>query len=148
MMPYIQQQLLVSLAKQAKLVAAPHQPVVRVQKKHEDISHLNLRNQRRIKKLRDKKLMDSDLGNLLRDEVKEHVQTRNQLTAALKDAHHTISSHRNDLKKQETIKEIEAQLGIIKDIVAHMDDNVLKGAYEKKIALLQRVLNRKKYVVV
>jgi hypothetical protein len=106
MIPVIQQQLFFSLSKQAKLLAAPHQSnhphldslhkqSKHKKKGHHPIDHYSARNQRRIKQLRSKKVLDSDVIKLLRQEVKEHHLTRQHLLSALHSVQEEFHAQKN-----------------------------------------------------
>jgi hypothetical protein len=102
MIPVIRQQLFFSLSNQAKLLAAPHHPHLDAlhhkshkKKGHHPIDHYSARNQRRIKKLRSKKVLDSDVIKLLKQEVKEHHLTRQHLLSALRSVQDEFHAQKN-----------------------------------------------------
>lgn len=133
MIPELRQRLFISLSQKAKHLpkhrAAPLTKKIS-KKPQAPINHLSLKNQRRIKRLRNKKESDKDIVKLLHKEANEHKMTRDQLLAAvdyLKYKHEHLKESVNKNKtRMKIINKLKKQLDSVKSALSSMpvDDSV------------------------
>lgn len=96
-----------------------------------EIQGVSVRNQRRIKKLREKKAMHSDLANMLRQEVKEHHATRSHLLSALSSVQNELEQH----KSSGTLKDIHESVLAALELAKTLDQD--KKVLESQVRLLR-----------
>lgn len=132
MIPELKYRLFISLSQKAKLLPKQGNTslIKKVSKKPQmPINHLSLKNQRRIKRLRNKKESDKNIVKLLRQEVNEHKLDREQLQAAveyLKYKHeHLKESVKKVNKRMKIINQLKKQLDSVKSAlsVLSIDDS-------------------------
>lgn len=128
MIPLLRQQLHISMSKAAKQVATPHSKPRKKNKHHHPIHHYSLKNQRRIKKMRMKKHIDTDLAHMLHQEVHSHRETHAHLKEALKrppkpnrdleltNIHETITNTILQAQKMKQTKGIQEKIAKLKHL--------------------------------
>lgn len=149
MIPELRNRFFISLAQKAKHLSKngslpkPHKHSIlsRREKIIPEISHLTLKNQRRIKRLRARKSSDSEVLKVLRQEVREHKLTRDQLHAAIDYLKHEHYEYKQivsvNAKKITLLHNLRAQLEVLR---ARVDELPSKSRKDKSsIELRARV---------
>lgn len=151
MIPELKHRLFISLSQKAKHLPKHHaSPLAKkISKKHQaPINHLSLKNQRRIKRLRDKKESDKDIVKLLRQEANEHKMTREQLQAAidyLKFEHKRLKeSVKKSNERVKVINQLKKQLDSVKSVLSTMSiDDSSSMKLQTQVVRIEELIKEK-----
>ena len=141
----------ISLSQKAKQLPRHHTKPATVKiskKKHAPIQHLSLKNQRRIKRLREKKESDKEIVKLLRQEAKEHKLTRDQLEAAVQYIKHEHQTYKEGVERNKErlkiLKQLHAQLDDVKAVISTLSmDDPESIKLQSQIVRIEKLINHK-----
>lgn len=155
MIPELRYRWFISLSEKAKqlpkshAIKKSHKPKLS-KKSHAPIHHLTLKNQRRIKRLREKKESDTHIVKLLRKEAQEHKMTRDQLRAAIEYIKHEHNSYKEKVQKTNTrmklIKELKEQLSSVRSIISALPvDDPESIKLQSQVLRIDKLIKQKEF---